>query len=655
MKDLRFVRYALGICGAAAMLSACGGTQSLSPSPSLALRHPELTRSYGALESAHSGPSASWMSVRAKAAAKLLYVSDGAANDVYVYDYPKGTLVGTLTGFDYPDGQCVDAVGNVYITNFKGKNVVEYARGGTDPIKTLATHGYAIGCSVSPSGDLAVTNFSTKKGRNDRGPGNVSIFKNASGKPRVYSDPSDCYYLWPAGYDDKGNLFAEGEYTSIGVCWIPAGAPLMRPIGLGEQIYFPGSVMWTGVSLAFTDQNYRDSYQTGLDIATLSGSTLSIIGNVALSDSCNQNYVDVEQPFLVGRRNTPVNKTAATVVVGGNLWCSNVVDFWTFLQGGNPHSTLGEAPQSPYGQSVSIGNDGNEANAPEISVRPPDAVSRGLRLHLPLVPDANPDRPLTYVATLRTRFNAVSIFPNTQEQHLAPLARITDGVTNPYGLYIDAKRNLYVANWTYNSVTKYKLGSSEPSATYTQDLNIPLYPIVDASGDLFVSNANGTIVEYKGGSPYNPQVLQTDGTEADGLDFDSKGNLYVAFRGGVYGDSIDEFTHGLRRHHILGMTLSSPQGLVVDKNGTILVVSTADRERIDEYLPGSKTPNLTLYTSVNLVQLAINREENTLFVSSREGIVYAINYPLKQGAAFRIGVNAGGQVQGIALTHGQTF
>jgi hypothetical protein len=641
-------RFALSNCLAAAMLAGCGGSQPLSPTPSSVLRHFAMPRSYGALKS-HSDPSASWMSPGAKDAGKLLYVSDGATNDVYVYDYPKGTAVGELTGFDYPDGQCVDAKGDVYITNFEGRSAVEYAHGGTEPIKTLATNGYAIGCSVSPSGDLAVTNFSTKKG-----PGNVLIFKSGSGEPKVYSDPSDCYYLWPAGYDDKDNLFAEGQYTSIGVCWLPAGGASLSPIGFGRQIYFPGSVMWTGESLAFADQNYGNSYQTGLDIATLSGSSLNIIGGVGFSDTCNGGYVDVAQPFLVGRHNTPVNKTAATVVVGGNLWCSNEVDFWTFLQGGNPHSTLGGAPEMPYGQSVSIGKNGDET-APEISALPPVAAPPGPRLRASLLPDATTGQTLTYVATLRTRANAVSIFPENQEQHQVPFGRITDGISTPYGLYIDGKHNLYVANWYGNTVTKYKLGSSQPSATYTQDLNTPLYPIVDANGNLFVSNANGTVVEYKGGSASNPAVLQTDGTEADGMDFDKNGNLYVAFRGGVYGDSIDEFTNGLKRHHSLGMMLSGPEGLVVDKNGTILVVSTDDRDRIDEYLPGSTTPNLTLDTLETLVQLAINREENCLFVSSLDGIVYAINYPLEQGASFRIGVNAGAQIEGVALTNGQTF
>ncbi|MGC9993550.1 MAG: SMP-30/gluconolactonase/LRE family protein [Candidatus Cybelea sp.] len=643
MKNFGLGSYALSGCVALAMLAGCGGSQPPIGAPGAM---PQTTAI-----ATHVDRGTSWMLPGAQDTKKLLYVSDSATDDVYVYDYPKGMAVGKLTGFDYPDGQCVDASGDVYITNFEGGNVVEYAHGGTEPIKTLTTNGNAVGCSVSPSGDLAVTNFSTKKG-----PGNVLIFKSGSGEPTAYSDPSDCYYLWPAGYDDNGNLFAEGEYTSVGVCWLPAGGTSMSAIGFGQQISFPGSVMWTGKSLALTDQNYGN-YQTGLYIATLSGSSLHLVGKVGFSDTCNGVYADVAQPFLVGRHNTPVNKTAATVVIGGNLWCSNVVDFWSFLQGGNPHSTLTGAPQAPDGQSVSFGKYADKTTAPETLAPSPRKAPRGLRLPASLFSDAKTGRYLAYVSTLRTGADAVSIFPEKPEQYQVPFGRLTDGVSFPYGLYIDAKGNLYVCNWNENTVTKYKLGSSQPSTTYTQDLSAPLYPILDAKGDLFVSNSNGTVVEYMGGSASNPRVLQTDGTEADGMDFDKRGNLYVAFRGGVYGDSIDEFTNGLKRHRILGMVLHWPQGLVVDKNGVILVVSVSTRygNQIDEYLPRSKSPKLTLDCSASLVQLAINREENRLFVSSIEGIVYEINYPLKQGAAFRIGVNSGSSGEGVALVNGQTF
>jgi hypothetical protein len=48
---------------------------------------------------------------------ELLYVSDYSSpyrsNDVLVYSYPQGKLVGKLTGFTEPAGECVDSAGNV--------------------------------------------------------------------------------------------------------------------------------------------------------------------------------------------------------------------------------------------------------------------------------------------------------------------------------------------------------------------------------------------------------------------------------------------------------------------------------------------------------------------------------------------------------------
>ena len=37
-----------------------------------------------------------------------LYISDAGTNDVVVYRYPSGTEAGVLTGFDEPQGECVD-------------------------------------------------------------------------------------------------------------------------------------------------------------------------------------------------------------------------------------------------------------------------------------------------------------------------------------------------------------------------------------------------------------------------------------------------------------------------------------------------------------------------------------------------------------------
>lgn len=624
------VRYALGIGAASTLLAGCGGSQAPIGATSTLSGAPAIA--------AHVDPGTSWMSADAKGKSELLYVSDGATNDVYVYDYPKGTEVGKLTGFNYPDGQCVDARGDVYITNFEAGTVLEYAHGGTTPVKTLETDGNPIGCSVSPAGDLAVANFSTPSG-----PGNVLVFKAASGTPTEYSDPSGCYYVWPPGYDAQGNLFAEGEYSSINVCWVPVGGKSMSAIGFGAQIYFPGSVMWGGKYLIFADQDAEQHYETGLYAATLSGSYIKVVGSVTLSDTCNNDYADVAQPFLVGKANTPVNKSAAKIVVGGNLWCEREVGSWDFLQGKNPSSLLHDAPKLPYGQSVSIGKPSGLTGASA----PVGRTSAGA----PNSPALTTPQPLAYVAAPTEIF----VLPETPAQHPIPIATITHGVSFPWGLFVDAKQNLYVVNEYGGSVKKYQSGMLKASATYRKALDRPLYPLVDGAGDLFVSNANnGTIVEYPVGNVSHPRVLQTDGTEADGMDFDSQGNLYVAYRGGVYGSSIDEFTHGLKRHHRLGMNLGSPQGLAVDSRGTIVVVEDGPTD-IKAFAPGSTTPEVTIDTEQKMTQLVLDQQEDSLFVSGVNGIVYRLAYPLAASESLQIESNAGQSIAGLALTNGQTF
>lgn len=125
-------------------------------------------------------------------------------------------------------------------------------------------------------------------------------------------------------------------------------------------------------------------------------------------------------------------------------------------------------------------------------------------------------------------YSKVLIFSESDGKQIGS---ITDGVNHPYGLYVDRQGNLYVANEGNNTVTAYPPGSRSPSITWSQDLDNPHYPVVDAKGDLFVSNqGNGTVVEYLSGNASTYQVLQTAGAQTDGLDFDSQGNLYVAYR-----------------------------------------------------------------------------------------------------------------------------
>ncbi len=152
----------------------------------------------------------SWMAAGAKTVKRLLYVSDVATNDVFVYNYDTGVQVGQLTGFNYPQGQCVDKNGDVWIANFanggRGVSVVEYAHGGTHPLAVLVPEGNPIGCSINPkNGRLAVANVTTPGGE----PGDIEVWKNRHSIPAMYKN-NGCGMLTSPGYDEKGNLYVMG-------------------------------------------------------------------------------------------------------------------------------------------------------------------------------------------------------------------------------------------------------------------------------------------------------------------------------------------------------------------------------------------------------------------------------------------------------------
>src|SRR5579863_882459 len=123
----------------------------------------------------------SWMLPEAKSE-DLLYASDNTGSKVWVFSYPKGKLVGTLTGFYAPMGACVDTAGNVWIVNWKPAEVIEYAHGGTTRRATLPAGGSPFGCAIDPrTGNLAVVNYLYG--------GNVKIlvFPSAQYPPTSYS------------------------------------------------------------------------------------------------------------------------------------------------------------------------------------------------------------------------------------------------------------------------------------------------------------------------------------------------------------------------------------------------------------------------------------------------------------------------------------
>jgi hypothetical protein len=294
------------------------------------------------------------MAAGARRAKILLYVSDFGTKSVYVYNYKTGELLGQLTGFAAPSGQCVDAKGDLWVTDFGGgAPVVEYQHGGAKPIRSLRTNGYTSGCSVAPNGDLAVGNSYSV---NQYKIGDVEIWKRASGSPKTYRN-TQCPVPSPPGYDDEGNLYVESSSPVGGhanVCELRANGRKLKSISVNEQIGGAGSVQWDGKYLTLTDTGYNGLSATAIyQVREVSGN-LVVVGTTVLSDPCDSGFTSVHQPFIVGIANPPVNHTQGVAVVGSNALCRGDVAFWPYTSGGNPTRTLRSAPGQPQGQSVSI-------------------------------------------------------------------------------------------------------------------------------------------------------------------------------------------------------------------------------------------------------------------------------------------------------------
>lgn len=340
---------------ALALLAGCAGPQTAVQPPTV-LRQAQDDRVslHDDRASLHAGVGQSWMQPTKKASV-LLYVAVGTNGDVNVYDYASGKLVGTLTGLGSPNNGCVDKKGDVFITNFGNGETYEYAHGGSKRLNTYTTNGYVVGCSLDAQGDLAVTDYYSGNGA-----GQVCIWKGGTGSSTCYSDGSACYFMWPAGYDDKGNIYVEGEYSSIVVCELPKGGSTMQQVQYtGGTIDFPGAVMWDGKYLTLSDQESGGTFTDGIYQATESSSgDLAIVGKTQLTDTCYSDYTDVVAPFIVGKKNTPVNRQQGTQVVGSNIWCYDAgkpdVDIWSYPAGGNPVKSFNLLNQGTV-LAVSIG------------------------------------------------------------------------------------------------------------------------------------------------------------------------------------------------------------------------------------------------------------------------------------------------------------
>ncbi|MBV8149395.1 MAG: hypothetical protein JO092_09915 [Candidatus Eremiobacteraeota bacterium] len=194
---------------------------------------------------------------------------------MYIYSYPALKAAGKLSGFQQPQGLCVDKAGDVWVVDYGGERVVEYAHGSHKSkamLKTPVNHN-PFACSVDPNtGDLAVT-----ASYGGDGPGYLYVYAKAKGTPKTYTDADFAYASYP-GYDDKGNIWLDGTNKANKFVYaeLPKGTTKFTSVKLKKPITSPGNLQFIGKYTALGDPSAGKIYQT-------SGS--KVVGTTSFSDT----------------------------------------------------------------------------------------------------------------------------------------------------------------------------------------------------------------------------------------------------------------------------------------------------------------------------------------------------------------------------------
>jgi hypothetical protein len=302
-------------------LAACGGGTVLSPAVSRDAS-PESVRG--------------WMDPAAKSET-LIYISDAVpgVGTVYVFSIPALKLVGELTGLVQPLGECTDPSGDVWIVDYSTSVIYEYAHGAAKPKATLKdVRRRPYSCAVDPkSGDLAVADVFGP----GYGPGGLSIYRRARGRPRFYVSASlhECYF---DAYDANGNVYVDGLTRLYGGVFAIARFDGKRftKLKLNRSVGYPGGVTVVGSQVDVGDQTYDANVVYRF---AFTGADGRLVGTTPLTGAS-----DVRQYAILGKE----------LVAGNGSYQSASGLVFSYPSGGSPKKTFGVGTfQVPLGAAVS--------------------------------------------------------------------------------------------------------------------------------------------------------------------------------------------------------------------------------------------------------------------------------------------------------------
>jgi hypothetical protein len=254
---------------------------------------------------------------------------------------------------------------------------------------------------------------------------------------------------------------------------------------------------------------------------------------------------------------------------------------------------------------------------------------------------------LLYVAHATNPGGEVAIYKQEGSAQ-RPIGRIKDGVDGPFGLFVDRKRNLYVANVVNGTVTVYSPGTTSPSLTLT-GAGAPYDVVVGRDGTVYVANigdldnpsdGSGSVLAYPPGQTTPSKTIvafKKVGEFPTAVALDSSDNLYVVFhrpydsaRPNKPLGEILEFSQGSMTKKNLGIHIASPLGLTIDTSNNLLVIDQSGPS-VEVFPAGSSTPSKVISIPVSAAFVALNHSNDEIWVTGGfYSIVHEMSYPAGQ-------------------------
>ena len=192
--------------------------------------------------------------------------------------------------------------------------------------------------------------------------------------------------------------------------------------------------------------------------------------------------------------------------------------------------------------------------------------------------DQNPGATRTGTLTIAGQTLTVTQAGATYVQAPAPLTTIvSNGLSYPFGLAVDAAGNVYIPDYGNNAVKKWSPANNTVTFVVSNGLSAPSGIAVDAAGNVYISDASAidsTVKEWLVASNTLITVVSNGLYYPEALALDGAGNIYIA---DSYNHQIKEWvaaSNGVMP--LVTSGLQYPYGVSVDVAGNVYIADSYD-------------------------------------------------------------------------------